>query len=112
MEEHWIINIMNMGNATYKTGRYVSIYHCGESGQIGSVYLAEAQLMQKVAENKPLKIKTVEPAPKAVELGTVTAVSNYKTNESVCVKTEQGWWYIKRNVNLETLLGGPLEWGD
>ena len=103
---------MNMGNATYKTGRYVSVYHCGESGQIGPVYLAEAQLMQKVTENKPLKIKTVEPAPKDVELGTVTAVSNYKTNESVCVKTEQGWWYIKRNVNLETLLGGPLEWGD
>ena len=103
---------MNMGNATYKTGRYVSIYHCEESGQIGPVYLAEAQLMQKVTENKPLKIKTVEPAPKDVELGTVTDVCNYKTNESVCVKTEQGWWYIKRNENLETLLGGPLEWGD
>ena len=101
-----------MGNQTYKIGKYIGIYHCEESGQIGPVYLAEAQLMQKVTENKPLKIKTVEPAPKAVELGTVTAVSNYKTNESVCVKTEQGWWYIKRNVNLETLLGGPLEWGD
>lgn len=101
-----------MGNATYKTGRYVSIYHCDESGQIGSVFIAEAQLMQKVAENKPLKIKTAEPAPKDVELGTVTSVSNYKANESVCVETEQGWWYIKRNENLETLLGGPLEWGD
>ena len=43
---------MNMGNATYKTGRYVSIYHCDGSGQIGSVFMAEAQLMQKVTENR------------------------------------------------------------
>lgn len=101
-----------MGNPTYKTGRYISIYHCDESGHIGSVYMAEAQLMQKVTENKPLKIRTVEPAPKDVELGTVTVVCNYKTNESICVKTEQGWWHIERNANLETLLGDPLEWGD
>ena len=96
----------------YKIGKYICIYHSDESGQIGSVYMAEAQLMQKVTENKPLKIRTVEPAPKDVELGTVTSVSNYKTNESICVKTEQGWWHIERNENLETLLGGPLEWGD
>ena len=101
-----------MGNPTYKISRYISIYCCDESGQVGSVYLAEAQLMQKVTENKPVKIKTVEPTPKEVELGVVIATSKYKANESICIKTEQGWWHIKRNENLENLLGGPLEWGD
>ena len=101
-----------MGNQTYKISRYISIYRCDESGHIGSVYMTEAQLTRKVAENKPLNIKTVEPTPKEVELGVVIATSKYKANESICIKTEQDWWHIKRNENLENLLDGPLEWGD
>lgn len=101
-----------MGNPTYKIGRYISIYRCDESGHIGSVYMTEAQLTRKVAENKPLNIKTVEPTPKNIDLGIIVAVSQYYANESISIKTDKGWWHIKRNENLETLLGGPLEWGE
>lgn len=101
-----------MGNPTYKIGRYISIYRCDESGHIGSVYMTEAQLTRKVAENKPLNIKTIEPTPKNIDLGIIVAVSQYYANESISIKTDKGWWHIKRNENLETLLGGPLEWGE
>lgn len=101
-----------MGNPTYKISRYISIYDCNESGNIGSVYMAEAQLTSKISEGKALIIKTVEPTPKDVELGIVLSVHNYKKNESVIIQTEPAWWYIKRNENLETLLGNPLEWGE
>ena len=100
-----------MGNATYKIGRYISIYRCDELGNIGEVYMEEAKTSIKLTENKPLAIKTVEPSPKEVSLGMILQAKNYKKELSVDVLTEQGWWHIVRNENLETLLGDSLEYG-
>jgi len=101
-----------MGNPTYKISRYISIYHCDESGNIGSAYMLETQLISKISEGKPLTIKTIEPTSKDIELGIVMSIHNYKKNESITIRTEYGWWHIKRNENLEILLGSPLEWGE
>ena len=100
-----------MGNATYKIGRYISIYRCDDLGNIGEVYIVEAQTSTKLTENKPLIIKTVGPNTKEILLGTIQQVKNYKKEISVDVLTEQGWWHIVRNENLETLLGDSLEYG-
>ena len=99
-----------MGNPRYKIGRYISIYRCDELGNIGEVYIAEAQTSIKLTENKPLIIKTVGPGTKEISLGTILQAKNYKKEMSVDVLTEQGWWHIVRNENLETLLGDSLEW--
>ena len=100
-----------MGNATYKIGRYISIYRCDELGNIGEVYMEEAKTSIKLTENKPLIIKTVGPNTKEILLGTIQQVKNYKKEISVDVLTEQGWWHIVRNENMETLLGDLLEYG-
>ena len=99
-----------MGNPRYKIGRYISIYCCDELGNIGEVYMEEAQTSIKLTENKPLVIKTVGPNTKEISLGTIQQAKNYKKEVSVDVLTEQGWWHIVRNENLETLLGDSLEW--
>lgn len=101
-----------MGNPTYKISRYISIYHSDNLYNIGTAYMVDAQLTSKISDGKALFIKTVEPTPKDVELGTVISIHNYRKNESIVIQTEHGWWYIKRNENLETLLGNPLEWGE
>ena len=99
-----------MGNPKYKIGRYISIYRCDDSGNIGEVYMEEAQTSAKLTETKPLIIKTVGPGTKEISLGTILQAKNYKKEMSVDVLTEQGWWHIVRNENLETLLGDSLEW--
>ena len=99
-----------MGNATYKIGRYISIYRCDDLGNIGEVYMEEAKTSIKLTENKPLIIKTVGPNTQDISLGTIQQAKNYKKEVSVDVFTEQGWWHIVRNENLETLLGDSLEW--
>ena len=99
-----------MGNPRYKIGRYISIYRCDDSGNIGEVYVEEAKTSIKLTENKPLMIKTVGPNTKEISLGTIQQAKNYKKEVSVDVLTEQGWWHIVRNENLETLLGDSLEW--
>ena len=99
-----------MGNPRYKIGRYISIYRCDDSGNIGEVYMEEAQTSIKLTENKPLIIKTVGPNTKEISLGTIQQAKNYKKEVSVDVLTEQGWWHVVRNENLETLLGDSLEW--
>ena len=100
-----------MGNPRYKIGRYISIYRCDELGNIGEVYMEEAKTSIKLTENKPLAIKSVEPSPKESSLGVILQAKNYKKEVSVDVLTEQGWWHIVRNENLETLLGDSLEYG-
>lgn len=99
-----------MGNPRYKIGRYISIYRCDELGNIGEVYMEEAKTSIKLTENKPLIIKTVGPNTKEISLGTIQQTQNYKKEVSVDVLTEQGWWHVVRNENLETLLGDSLEW--
>ena len=99
-----------MGNPRYKIGRYISIYRCDELGNIGEVYIAEAQTSIKLTENKPLIIKTVGPNPQEISLGTIQQAKNYKKEVSVDVLTEQGRWHIVRNENLEILFGDSLEW--
>ena len=99
-----------MGNPRYKIGRYISIYRCDDSGNIGEVYMEEAQTSAKLTETKPLIIKTVGPGTKEISLGTILQAKNYKKEMSVDVLTEQGWWHVVRNENLETLLGDSLEW--
>ena len=100
-----------MGNPRYKIGRNISIYRCDELGNIGEVYMEEAKSSIKLTENKPLIIKTVGLTPKEILLGTIQQAKNYKKEVSVDVLTEQGWWHIVRNENLETLLGDSLEYG-
>ena len=106
-----------MGNATYKIGRYISIYRCDELGNIGEVYMEEAKTSIKLTENKPLIIKTVGPNTKEILLSTIQQDKRYQDAAhpqkeiSVDVLTEQGWWHIVRNENLETLLGDSLEYG-
>ena len=99
-----------MGNPRYKIGRYISIYRCDELGNIGEVYMEEAQTSIKLTENKPLVIKRVGPNTKEISLGTIQQAKNYKKEVSVDMLTEQGWWHIVRNENLETLFGDSLEW--
>ena len=99
-----------MGNPRYKIGRYISIYRCDDSGNIGEVYMEEAQTSIKLTENKPLIIKTVGPNTKEISLGTIQQAKNYKKEVSVDVLTEQGRWHIVRNENLEILFGDSLEW--
>lgn len=99
-----------MGNPRYKIGRYISIYRCDELGNIGEVYMEEAKTSIKLTENKPLIIKTVGPNTKEILLGTIQQAKNYKKEISVDVLTEQGWWHVVRNENLETLFGDALEW--
>ena len=99
-----------MGNPRYTIGRYISIYRCDELGNIGEVYMEEAQTSIKHTENKPLVIKRVGPNTKEISLGTIQQAKNYKKDVSVDVLTEQGWWHVVRNEDLETLLGDSLEW--
>ena len=99
-----------MGNPRYKIGRYISIYRCDELGNIGEVYMEEAKTSIKLTEDKPLIIKTVGPNTKEILLGTIQQAKNYKKEISVDVLTEQGWWHVVRNENLETLFGDALEW--
>lgn len=99
-----------MGNPRYKIGRYISIYRCDDLGNVGEVYIAEARTSAKLTENKPLVIKRVEPNTKEISLGTIQQAKNYKKEVSVDVLTEQGWWHVVRNENLETLFGDSLEW--
>lgn len=93
-----------MGNPSYKIGRYISIYRCDELGNIGEVYMEEVQTSTKLTENKPLVIKAVGPNTKEISLGTIQQAKNYKKEVLVDVLTEQGWWHIVRNENIETLL--------
>ena len=103
-----------MGKPTFQIGRYVSLYRCDESGLLGEIILLEAQLTSKIVEGKDLVVSTVEayPESKEISLGVVQETKNYKKKGSIVIHTTQGWWYIVRNENLETLLASPLDWGD
>ncbi len=103
-----------MGNPTFKVGRYVNVFRCDELGSVKDVFITEAQLSSKITIGKELVVSPIGDYSKAKEIsfGIVHTTQNYKKGESVIVLTEQGTWYIVRNENLETLLGGSLEWGD
>lgn len=103
-----------MGNPIFKVGQYVDVFHCDELESVKDVFMAEAKLLSKITIGKKMVLSTIEECSKGkeVDLGIVNTTLNYKKGISIIVHTEQGWWYIVRNENLETLLGGPLEWGD
>lgn len=103
-----------MGNPTFKVGRYVNVFHCDELGSVKDVFMLEAKLSSRITIGKELVVtfSGEYPNKKEVSLGTIYTTQDYKKGISIIVHTEQGWWYIVRNENLETLLGGPLEWGD
>ena len=103
-----------MGNPTFKVGRYVNVFRCDELGLVKDICMTEAKLSSKITIGKELVISPIGDCSKAKEtsLGIVHTTQNYKKGESVIVVTEQGAWCIVRNENLETLLGGSLEWGD
>lgn len=102
-------NFNTMERKSVKIWKYLVIHHSDETGTVGEVYMEEAQRVKKISVGQPLLVATVEPRPQEVQLGVVLQIK--EATNGFCVQTEQGWWHISRNENLEILLGGPLEWG-
>lgn len=74
--------------------------------------MEEAQIGHKIGVGKNLIVSTVEPSPKAIDLGVVESGRNYTKKECVDIKTDKGWLHVEYNNDLTWLLSDGIEFPD
>ena len=93
---------------TFTISKYVYIWHSDEEGMKGEL-LMEAQIGQKICVGKSFIVRTIEICAKEADLGVVEKGVHYTKRQSVTLKTEQGWWLVSYNENVNCLLGDSPE---
>ena len=92
----------------FRMPKYAKIWHCDEKGNYGE-FLMEAQIGGRRRVGGNLLVRTVEPAPKEIDLGLITS-GKYIQQKGHVFRTEQGWFRIEDNEELTILLDDHMGW--
>ena len=92
----------------FRMPKYVNIWRSNGNGDKGEL-LMEAQMGGRRRVGGNLLVRTVEPAPKEVDLGVIQeARCDYKKGYDF--RTEQGWFHLEHNEELTILLDDHVGW--
>ena len=88
--------------------KYVNIWNGDANGNKGEL-LMEAQMGGRRRVGGNLLVRTVEPAPKEVDLGVIQE-ARYDHKKGYDFRTEPGWFHIEHNEELNILLDDHVGW--
>ena len=92
----------------FRMPKYVNIWQSNEKGDKGEL-LMEAQMGVRRRVGGNLLVRTVDPAPKEVDLGVIQE-ARYDHKKGYDFRTEQGWFHIEHNEELIILLDDHVGW--